>query len=84
MAAATAATTRSSGRHWRRGRGRSAISVSVRCAKYRKLNGIFLSRALGAGNFLIFTQDNPFERRFTVVANVFVNGHEDFSISNLN
>jgi hypothetical protein len=84
MAAATAATTRSSGRHWRRRRGRSAISVSARRAKYRKLNGIFLSRALGAGNFLILVQDNPFERRFTVVANVFVNGHEDVSISNLN
>jgi hypothetical protein len=48
------------------------------------LDGIFLSRALGAGNFLILVQDNPFERRFTVVADVFVNGHEDFSISNLN
>jgi hypothetical protein len=84
MATATAATTRSSRRRGCRGRGRSAISVSVRRAKYRELNGIFLSRALGAGNFLILVQDNPFERRFTVVANVFVNGHEDFSISNLN
>src|ERR1700688_856724 len=84
MTAATAATTRSSRRHWCGGRGRSAISVSVRRAKYRKLNGIFLSRALGAGNFLIFIQDNSFEGRFTIVANVFVNGDEAFSISNLN
>jgi hypothetical protein len=84
MAAATTATTRSSGRHWCGGRGRSAISVSVRRAKHRKLNGIFLSRALGAGNFLILVQDNPFEWRFTIVANVFVNGHEAFFDSNLN
>jgi hypothetical protein len=53
MTAATAATTRSSGRHWCRRCGRSAISVPVRRAEYRKLNGIFLSRALGAGNLLI-------------------------------
>jgi len=39
------------------------------------LNGIFLSGALGAGNFLILIQDNSFEGRFAVVANVFVNGH---------
>jgi len=84
MTAATAATTRASGRHWCRGRGRSAISVSVRRAKYRKLNGIFLSRALGTGNFLIFIEDNSFEGRFTIIANVFVDGHEAFSIANLN
>jgi hypothetical protein len=76
MAAATAATTRSSRRLGCRGRGRSAISVTVWRAKHRKLNGIFLTGALGAGNFLILVQDNPFERRFAIVANVLVNGHE--------
>jgi len=76
MATATAATTGPYGRHWRGGRGRSAISVSVRRAKYRELDGIFLSRALGAGDFLILVQDKPFEWRFTIVADVFVNGHE--------
>jgi hypothetical protein len=84
MATASATTTRSSGRNWRRGRGRGAISISVRRAKYRELDGIFLARALGTGYFLIPVLDNPFEWRFTIVANVFVNGHEDFSISNLN
>jgi hypothetical protein len=84
MTTATAATTSSSRRYWCRGPGRSAISVSVRRAKYRKLNGIFLSSALGAGNFLILTQDNSFEWRFAIVANVFVNGHETFLVSNLN
>ena len=83
IATASATTTRSSGNR-RRGRSRSAISISVRRAKYRELDGIFLSRAIGAGYFLILVQDNPFEWRFAIVANVFVNGHEDFSISNLN
>jgi hypothetical protein len=78
MATATAATARSAGR-WCGGRGRSAISVSARCAKYGKLNGIFRSGALGAGNFLILIQDNSFEGRFAIVASVFVNGH-DFPI----
>jgi hypothetical protein len=78
MATATAATTRSSGRNRCGGRGRSAISISVRRAKYRKLDGIFLSGTLGAGNFLILVQDNPFEWRFTIIANVFVNRHEAF------
>jgi hypothetical protein len=84
MAAATAATTRSSRSRGCRGRGRRAIAVTVRRAKHRKLNGIFLTGALGAGNLLILVQDNPFERRFTIVANVFVNGHEFLSISKLN
>jgi hypothetical protein len=84
VAAAAAATTRSSGRNLFRESGRSAIPISIRRAKYRKLNGIFLSSALGAGYFLVLIQDNSFERRLTIVANVFVNGHEEFSISNPN
>jgi hypothetical protein len=84
MATATATTTRSSGRRLRGWCGRSAISGSVRRAKYRKLNGIVFAGALGAGNFLILIQDDSFKGGFTIVANVFVNGHEASSISNLN
>jgi hypothetical protein len=80
VAAATAAATRATGRHWRGCGGRSAIPVSVGRAEYRELNGIFLSRALRAGNFLVLVQDNSFERRFTIVANVFVNWHQKFPI----
>jgi hypothetical protein len=80
VTAATAATTRATGRHWRRWGGRSAIPASIWRAEYRELNGIFLSRAVRAGNFLILVQNNSFEGCFTVVANVFVNGHQEFPI----
>jgi len=36
---------------------------------------VLLAEALRTGDFLRLIQDNAFELRFTLIANIFVNGH---------
>jgi len=74
LAAATAAAAgaAASGRR-REGFGRAAGDGG---AKDGKLERGFLAGALGAGDFLLFVEDEFFELGFAVVADVFVDGHE--------
>src|SRR6266849_7237849 len=73
-ATATAATTRESSGCLRR----RAVTGAIRRAKNRKLNRVFLPRALRAGNLLCFVQDDFLKVRLAILANVFVNGHFGF------
>ena len=74
MAAAAAATTTTATSTHRSGLlCRSA--VSIRRAEYRKLNRVLLAGALRTGDFLRLVQNDAFELRFTLIANIFVNGH---------
>lgn len=66
-AAATSTARRAAG--WRRGTG------GPRRGKDRKLDGGPFAGALGAGDFLLLVDDDFFEVRLAVVANVFVDGH---------
>jgi hypothetical protein len=67
-AAATTAASNSAG-----GFGRGA--VAGRGAKNRELNRVSLAGTLGAGDFLLFVDDNLLEFRAAVFANIFVDGH---------
>lgn len=68
-AAATApAATRRAAR-WSGG-----AAVASRCED-RELDGGLFAGALGAGDFLLFIDDDFFEVRFALVANVLVDGH---------
>jgi hypothetical protein len=71
---ATAAAT--AGRLWTGLPGVSAIPVAVRSAEYGKLNGILFSRAVWAGDFLRFIQDDTLKLGVALVADIFVNGHD--------
>ena len=44
-------------------------------AKHGKLDCGFFAGAFGAGDFLLFIEDEFFEWRFAIVADVFVDGH---------
>jgi hypothetical protein len=73
VAAATAAAAPAStaGGAARR-RGRAAVAGG---SKHGELDGGFLAGALRTGDFLLFVDDDFFELRLAVVANIFVNGH---------
>ena len=76
MAAATtaaAAGAASRGRSERFGR-----AAGDGRAKDGKLDGGFFAGTLGAGDLLLFVEDDFFERGFTIVADVFVDGHLEF------
>jgi hypothetical protein len=73
-AAATAAATASA----RRAGGGFGGTTSDRRAEDGKLNRRLLAGAFGAGDFLLPVDDNFFELRFAVVADVFVDGHARF------
>ena len=76
MAAATAATAGAAASGGgREGFGRAAGDGG---AKDGKLERGFFARALGAGDFLLFVEDEFFELDFAVVADVFVDGHPMF------
>ena len=72
-AAAAASTTagRATGGAARRGRGAPGTGRG----EDGKLDSGFLTGARGAGDFLLLVDDNFFEARFALVANVFVDGH---------
>lgn len=73
MAAATAAAAASAatGGIARRSRGAAGASRG----ENGKLDGGLFAGALGAGDFLLLVDDDFFEVRFALVANVFVDGH---------
>src|SRR5262249_21152683 len=78
-AVATAAAGAAAGRR-REGFGRAAGDGR---AKDGKLERGFFAGAFGAGDFLLFIEDQLFELGFAVVANVFVDGHEALSLERL-
>ena len=74
VAAATAAAAGAAASGaWREGFGGTAGDGR---AKDGKLDRGFLAGALGAGDFLLFVEDDFFEGSFAIVADVFVDGHE--------
>ena len=76
VAAATAtATTSATPRERTRGFRRIAVAGSVRGAKHRQLDRVFLPSAAWAGNFLRLVEHDLLKVGLTVVANVFVDGH---------
>jgi hypothetical protein len=79
MAAATtaAASTAATGKAAGRLRG-SAVRRTVPRAENRKLNRVFLTRTLGASNFLLLVNYDFLKVRFAIVANVFVYGHKPY------
>lgn len=54
------------------------VRGAVSSAEDRKLYRVSLARALRAGNLLLLVQHNSLEMRLAILANVFVNGHEQF------
>jgi hypothetical protein len=72
-AAAPTATTTATGDTARRAGGATGASRS----EDRELNRRFLAGAIGAGDFLLFVDDNFFESLVTGIANVFVDGHDE-------
>jgi hypothetical protein len=57
--------------------GGSAVAVApIWRAEYRELNGILFSRAVWAGDFLGFIQDDALKLGVALVADIFVNGHD--------
>jgi hypothetical protein len=79
-AAATAAATASA-----RGAGRGfGGAAGDRGAEDGKLNRRLLTGAFWAGDFLLPVNDNFFELRFAVVADVFVDGHARFLLLVIN
>ncbi len=73
MAAATAAAAATSTA--RRTTRRSGGSTGASCGENGKLDGGFFASALGAGDFLLLVDDDFFELRLAVVADVFVDRH---------
>jgi len=55
--------------------GRSGGASGAGCGEDGELDGGFFAGALGAGDFLLLVDDDFFEVRLAVVANVFVDGH---------
>jgi hypothetical protein len=81
MAAATAAAAGAAASG--RGRGRFGRAAGDGGAKNGKLECGFFAGAFGAGDFLLLVQDEFFELRFAVVADVFVDGHALSSLMGL-
>ena len=79
MAAATAAATASATRGAGGGFWRAACD---RRTENGKLNRGFFAGTLGTGDFLLAVDDDFFELRFAVVADVFVDGHARFLYMN--
>jgi len=79
VAAATAAATASATRGAGGGFWRAACD---RRTENGKLNRGFFAGTLGTGDFLLAVDDDFFELRFAVVADVFVDGHARFLYMN--
>ena len=73
MAATTATATAASAGETTGRRGRAGTVSGG--GKDGKLDRGFLAGALGAGDFLLFVDDNLFEVFFAVFADIFVDGH---------
>jgi len=76
VAAATAATAASATAGWR-GEGFGAATCGGG-AEDGELDRGFFAGALGAGDFLLFVDDNFFEAFVAGVTDVFVDGHGGF------
>ena len=76
MTAATAAAATSPARG---AGGRFEGTARYRRAEDGKLDGGFVARAFGTGDFLLAVDDDFLELGFAVVADVFVDGHDQFS-----
>jgi hypothetical protein len=72
VTAATAAAAAASAARGTTGGGRAAVAG---CGEHGELDGGFFAGALGAGDFLLFVDDDFFELGLAVVADVFVDGH---------
>jgi hypothetical protein len=75
VAAATATTAAASAAGEATGRRGRAGAVACR-GKYGKLDRSFFAGALGAGDLLLFVDDDFLEVFFAVFADVFVDGHK--------
>jgi len=76
VATAAAATATAPAARERGGRlGCTAIARAVCRSEDRQLNAGFLAGALGAGDFLLFVDDDALEVRIAFVADVFVDWH---------
>jgi hypothetical protein len=75
VAAAAAAATTAAAAGWAGGFCRAA---GYGGAEDRELDGGFLTGTLRAGDFLLAIDDDFFELRIAVVADVFVDGHVRF------
>ena len=72
MAAATAAAATSATRGTA---GRSRGTDVAGCGEDRELDRGLFAGALGAGDFLLFVDDDFFELCLAIIADVFVDGH---------
>jgi hypothetical protein len=63
--------------------GRSGGASGAGCGEDGKLDGGFFAGTFGAGDFLLLVDDDFFEVRFAIVANIFVDGHRVSSLTGL-